>query len=130
MFKIWGQPIWPPSYCHYWEICIIWQSRHHDIAFWAIQIQIQIHIQIQIQTQRFSSGSVQEIKPFNWEFWGRQQIVIFSDTNVSHFRSLGSLPVQGKGTKWMIPLNVSKELLVSFDQSQSDVRMYYTVLLC
>ena len=31
-------------------------------------------------------------------FGRRQQIVIFSDTNVSHFRSLGALP-QGKGDR-------------------------------
>ena len=31
-------------------------------------------------------------------FERRQQIVIFSDTNVSHFRSLGALP-QGKGDR-------------------------------
>ena len=45
----WGQPIWPPSYCHYWEICIIWQSRHHDMKkiqkiFWNIIIIKEIFI--------------------------------------------------------------------------------------
>ena len=47
----------------------------------------------------------QEIKQFNWEFEQRRQIVIFSDTNVSHFRSLGSLP-QRRGTKWMMPRSI------------------------
>ena len=48
-------------------------------------------------------GVGRKLNSLTGNFERRQQIVIFSDTNVSHFRSLGSLPTQGRGTKWMIP---------------------------